>query len=383
MTEKRKKRRKNVSRKGGMYKRISTKIPVQINLKPESKPENELLAFLEMPNESIVLHKMTTDENAIIKDGIKFIETTFEVGGKTEMLKPGWEEEFRKLAINLYSQAIKPNKQNGGMITEAGITRKPKFSFFNYRYLLLSIVLGIASIMIMASLLSTVDSLINFDMESIIKNRQISAEMKQILCDAFSKGMDSEGMDAMAKIWYALTCVVAPMRPDSVTYYETKIMNVIQHVVTNFMITTSKEAVNLCVVQSENPVLNFANKFTAAFTGSANCMLDVATMSGKHKLQEIKYITSAVKTSFSQKGKSLYYLPVMMITALKLCNDNRLKYIEAVQQYRLANEAYELSLMEINPTNAEPTNADSTSQAVITFKRRSQSRGKIRERTEE
>ena len=389
MTEKRKKRRKNVSRKGGMYKRISTKIPVQRTLKPELKAES--LEFLVMPDETVELHKMTTNEKSVIEDGIKLIETTFKSAESMEMLKPGWEEEFRKMVINLYSQAIKPNTQNGGMITEAGITRKPKFSVFNYRYILISIIFGIASIMIMASLLSTVDSLINFDMKSIIESRQISAEMKQILCDTFSKGMDSEGMDAMAKIWYALTCVVAPMRPDSVTYYETKIMNVVQHVVTNFMITTSKEAVNLCVVQSSNPVLNFANKFAAAFTGSANCMLDVATMSGEHKLQEIKYITSAVKTSFSQKGKSLYYLPVMMITAFKLCNNYRLKYIEAVEQYRIANEAYESALIGINeapineaPINEAPINEAPTSQVVI-FKQRSQSRGRkgiIRENTE-
>jgi hypothetical protein len=388
MTEKRKKRRNNVSRKGGMYKRIFPKNHVHRPLKPyatsmatsmATTTDNHPLEFLVMPDKTVELHKMTTNEKSVIEDGIKFIKTTFEAGGKTEMFKLGWEEEYRKMVINLYSQVIKSNTQNGGMITETGITRKPKFSVFNYRYILISIIFGIASIMIMASLLSTVDSLINFDMKSIIENRQISAEMKQILCDAFSKGMDSEGMDAMAKIWYALTCVVAPMRPDSVTYYETKIINVIQHVVTNFMITTSKEAVNLCVVQSSNPVLNFANQFTAAFTGSANCMLDVATMSGEHKLQEIKYITSAVKTSFSQKGKSLYYLPVMMITAFKLCNNYRLKYIEAVEEYRIANEAYESALMGINPTNEVPTNA----AQVVIFNPRPKSRGKIRERTEE
>ena len=357
-TEK-KRGKKNVSRKGGMgvLRQFSKfhvpkfRVSKQTSLQ-KSLTSNELkhlpFEFLNMPDETVTLYKLTNVEKEVIKNGIQLIKITFEKSGQSNMLKTGWEKEFNKMVINLYSQAIKENShQMGGMLTatsNALVVRKPTFNRLNYVYILISIVFGIATILFMVGFLNIFDSIVNFDAKEIIESRQISTEMKEILCDAFSKGMESEGMDAMAKIWYALSCVVAPIRPESVTYYETKIMNVIQHVITSFMITTAKESTNLCVVQSSNPVISFANKFTGLFTGSGTCMGNVAVMSSEHKLREIKYITDAVSSSFYQKGYAIYALPALMYTSYKMCDNYRLKYLEAVKTFRIENKEYESQL---------------------------------------
>ena len=354
-TEK-KRDKKNVSRKGGMGVlrqfskfhvpkfRVSKQTSLQKSL-TSNKLKHLPFEFLNMPDETVTLYKLTNVEKEVIKDGIQLIKITFEKSGQSNMLKSGWEKEFNKMVINLYSQAIKENShQIGGMLTatsNALVVRKPTFNRLNYVYILISIVFGIATILFMVGFLNIFDSIVNFDAKEIIESRQISTEMKEILCDAFSKGMESEGMDAMAKIWYALSCVVAPIRPESVTYYETKIMNVIQHVMTSFMITTAKESTNLCVVQSSNPVISFANKFTGLFTGSGTCMGNVAVMSSEHKLREIKYITDAVSSSFYQKGYAIYALPALMYTSYKMCDNYRLKYLEAVKTFRIENKEYE------------------------------------------
>lgn len=357
-TEK-KRDKKNVSRRGGMGVlrqfskfhvpkfRVSKQTSLQKSL-TSNKLKHLPFEFLNMPDETVTLYKLTNVEKEVIKDGIQLIKITFEKSGQSNMLKSGWEKEFNKMVINLYSQAIKENShQMGGMLTatsNALVVRKPTFNRLNYVYILISIVFGIATILFMVGFLNIFDSIVNFDAKEIIESRQISTEMKEILCDAFSKGMESEGMDAMAKIWYALSCVVAPIRPESVTYYETKIMNVIQHVITSFMITTAKESTNLCVVQSSNPVISFANKFTGLFTGSGTCMGNVAVMSSEHKLREIKYITDAVSSSFYQKGYAIYALPALMYTSYKMCDNYRLKYLEAVKTFRIENKEYESQL---------------------------------------
>lgn len=357
-TEK-KRDKKNVSRRGGMGVlrqfskfhvpkfRVSKQTSLQKSL-TSNKLKHLPFEFLNMPDETVTLYKLTNVEKEVIKDGIQLIKITFEKSGQSNMLKTGWEKEFNKMVINLYSQAIKENShQMGGMLTatsNALVVRKPTFNRLNYVYILISIVFGIATILFMVGFLNIFDSIVNFDAKEIIESRQISTEMKEILCDAFSKGMESEGMDAMAKIWYALSCVVAPIRPESVTYYETKIMNVIQHVITSFMITTAKESTNLCVVQSSNPVISFANKFTGLFTGSGTCMGNVAVKSSEHKLREIKYITDAVSSSFYQKGYAIYALPALMYTSYKMCDNYRLKYLEAVKTFRIENKEYESQL---------------------------------------
>lgn len=350
--------KKNVSRKGGMGPLSRFRVPRFRVSKQMSLTANELkrlqFEFLNMPDETVTLHKLTNAEKEVIKDGIQLIKITFEKSGHSNMLKSGWEKEFKKMVINLYSQAINENRhQIGGMLTVASNALeppiKPKFNSSNYVYILISIIFGIATILFMFGFLSTIKSVVNFDAKEIIESRQISTEMKEILCDAFSKGMESEGMNAMAKIWYALSCVVAPIRPESVTYYETKIMNVVQYVMTSFMTTTVKEATNLCVVQSSNPVISFANKFTGLFTGSGTCMGNVAVMSGEHKLREIKYIKDAVSSSFYQKGYAIYALPTLMYTSYKLYDNYRLKYLEAVNEFSIANEKYESQLLAISP----------------------------------
>jgi hypothetical protein len=359
MPTKKNREKKNKSKKGGMgvLRQLSRfQVPKQMSLK-NSLTSSELkhlpFEFLNMPDETVTLHKLTKVEEKVIKDGIELIKITFKKSGQSKMLKSGWEEEFNKMVINLYSQAINENRQQiGGMLTTTSnslVGHKPKFNSSNYVYILISIVFGITTIFFMVGFLSTINSVANFDAKAILESRQISTEMKEILCDAFSKGMESEGMNAMAKIWYALSCVVAPIRPESVTYYETKIINVVQHVMTNFMITTAKESTNLCVVQSSNPVISFANKFTGLFTGSGTCMGNVAVMSSEHKLREIKYITDAVSSSFYQKGYAIYALPALMYTSYKLCDNYRLKYLEAINTFRIANEEYESQLLAISP----------------------------------
>lgn len=363
MPTKKNREKKNVSRKGGMgppsrFRVPRFRVPRFRVSKQMSLTANELkqlhFEFLNMPDETVTLHKLTNVEKEVIKDGIQLIKITFEKSGQSNMLKSGWEKEFNKMVINLYSQAINENRhQMGGVLTVTSnslVGRKPTFNRLNYVYILISIIFGIATILFMVGFLSTIKSVVNFDAKEIIESRQISTEMKEILCDAFSKGMESEGMNAMAKIWYALSCVVAPIRPESVTYYETKIMNVVQYVMTSFMTTTVKEATNLCVVQSSNPVISFANKFTGLFTGSGTCMGNVAVMSGEHKLREIKYITDAVSSSFYQKGYAIYALPALMYTSYKLCDNYRLKYLEAVKTFRIANEEYESQLLAISPS---------------------------------
>jgi hypothetical protein len=365
MHTKKNREKKNASRKGGMgslSKQFSRfNIPRQMSL-TKSLKANKLkhlpFEFLNMPDETVRLHKLTPVEKEVIKDGIQLIKITFKKSGKTNLLRSGWEKEFNKMVSNLYSQAINKNPQQiGGMLTTTSnvvVKRKPKFNSSNYLYILISIVFGIATILFMVGFLSTIDSVVNFDAKAIIESIQISPEMKEILCDAFIKGMESEGMNAMAKIWYALSCVVAPIRPESVTYYETKIINVVQHIMTNIMITTAKESTNLCVVQSSNHVISFANKFAGLFTNSVTCMKNVAVMSSEHKLREIKYITDAVSSSFYQKGYAIYALPVLMYTSYKMCDNYRLKYLDAVNKFLIENEEYESQLLAISPGVSAP-----------------------------
>jgi hypothetical protein len=361
-TQKRRNNRNNYSRKGGMSSRL-LKVPINRTFTLSRLNKYEPFEFLNVPNGSS--RTLTKDETKIIKDGIELIELGFKKCEKSSMLQPGWDEKFKTMVIDMYAQAI-ITMQGGAPVpiaTESSNALvKPKFSAFNYLNLLISIVFGVVAIIFMAATFSTLQSLINFDIAAIIASRPISLEMQKILCDAFKTGMETEGMNAMARIWYALSCAIAPMRPESVTHYETKIINIIQNVITNLLITTAKESTDLCVGKNKNAFLDFATKFSGIFTQAGSCMAEMATVSTEHKMHEIQYITKAVKTSFMQQGYSLYVLPTLMFVSYKMCDNYRLKYVEAAKMHSIELAKYENAL----------------SGAVAVFKKRSQSRGKIR-----
>jgi hypothetical protein len=181
MPTKKNREKKNVSRKGGMgppsrFCVPRFRVPRFRVSKQMSLTANELkqlhFEFLNMPDETVTLHKLTNVEKEVIKDGIQLIKITFEKSGQSNMLKPGWEKEFNKMVINLYSQAINENRhQIGGVLTVTSnslVGRKPTFNRLNYVYILISIIFGIATILFMVGFLSTIKSVVNFDAKEII-----------------------------------------------------------------------------------------------------------------------------------------------------------------------------------------------------------------------
>ncbi len=351
-TEKRKRRnnRKNYSRKGGMVSRgIFHTVPTKPNLfsisgKNKVK-QQEQSDEPELSDEQIMMF-----EENIINFGIKFIRDVFEKNNMEKMLKPGWKKFFRKLVNELYlEEKNKLNTLQGGVGSDALTVPKPKFAATNYIYILVSIVFGIASIFFMASFYSSVESILKFNISDKINDLQISEGTKEILCNAFKEQEGTEEMNAMARMWYAMSCFFASSRPDSVIKYETKMFNIIQSVLTNAIVATAKQSTNICIGETEG-FIGFANKFSAFFTQGANCLVEVSTATSQHNIQEIQYIMTVLKSSLLRKGYDIYIFPTMMLLAGRYCKKYLLKYNYEVSQFHIKDAKYNNSIQG-NPTD--------------------------------
>jgi len=293
-------------------------------------------------------------EKETIDNGIELIRNIFKNNNKENMLKPGWEEKVETFIRDLYlEEKNKLITLQGGVGSDALTVPKPKFSATNYLNILVSIVFFVAAIFFLASFYSTVKSIVEFNIPDIIQGLQISDRTKIILCDAFNTGKNDDDINAMARIWYSLSCFFAGSRPKSVTDFEIKIWNVIQNVLTNAIIESSKDAKTVCVGNAEG-FIGIANQFSALFSNAPACMVDTASISSEQMLKESQYIMTVLKTSLLQKGYNAYYNPTYAIVTIKIGMYYFNRFKDSVIQFRVKDAEYNNSIQG-NPT-AEPKN---------------------------
>lgn len=393
-TEKRKRRnnRKNYSRKGGMVSRgIFRTVPTNRNPSDLTKYFATDSKTQELSEKQIMMFEKETIDN-----GIELIRNIFKNINKENMLKPGWEEKVETFIRDLYlEEKNKLITLQGGVGSDALTVPKPKFSATNYLNILVSIVFFVAAIFFLASFYSTVKSIVEFNISDIIQGLQISDRTKIILCDAFNTGKNDDDINAMARIWYSLSCFFAGSRPKSVTDFEIKIWNVIQNVLTNAIIESSKDARAVCVGNAEG-FIGIANQFSALFSNAPACMVDTASISSEQMLKESQYIMTVLKTSLLQKGYNSYYNTTYAIVTIKLGMYYFNRFKDSVIQFRVkdaeynnsiqGNPAAEKVIIMGNDTNFSSYMDNASTLPLVEFKKRpkraSSQRGITRHREE-
>jgi len=354
-TEK-KREKKNVSRKGGMFTR-GFRVPKNVSLGPKmpfnKKDQNDLNTILPFKfNRNIDWNKMIKIPpyiNKMINQQVALLNAALEKTGFSVN-----KEEYKKVIGSVVYSII--SEQNGGSITRVEKYSRTK----QITSLMGAILFAVGIIICIYVIIVSCCEIIHVDITEFVKGQTVSEELKKTLCDAFNTKDNEMNLNWLSKIWYAVSVTVSNKKSEWVLSTEIKIINIIEKVIRNVIVGTAETSYQTCVSSSKTNIDMIMNGLAGLWTGAGKCMETVASAKLKNDKANLEYISTLLYSYITQKGANIVSLPFVIIRFYASYKFLSNSYLHQLELYRLENPTH--LLIE---NGIENNNDASTSNALV------------------